>query len=188
MATYSYSKAQLDRRDQPAKPFWSFPKIAAAIGFSGVMFIGTCIALTPNQPAPVAVTPPAPVVVASPAETVQSKSSEEIWDEVRSLCADRGPWTIDITKCEENETKARVKAQPAPIPDARWDSRYQQWSCPADYYAESYYPCSKGNVISKEEFDQNTRVTACVGRAGKNEGSSGESWAYAQCRANSNFF
>ena len=63
MATYSYSKAQLDKRDQPAKPFWFFPKIAAAIGFSGVVFIGTCIALTPNQPAPVAVAPAAPVVV-----------------------------------------------------------------------------------------------------------------------------
>jgi hypothetical protein len=66
MATYSYSKAQLNKRDQPAKPFWSFPKIAAAIGFSGVVFIGTCIALTPRQPAPVAVAPAAPVAVAQP--------------------------------------------------------------------------------------------------------------------------
>lgn len=63
MATYSYSKTQLDKRNRPAKSFWSFPKIAAAIGFSGVVFIGTCIALTPNQPAPVAVAPAAPVVV-----------------------------------------------------------------------------------------------------------------------------
>ena len=75
MATYSYSKAQLDRRDQPAKPFWSFPKIAATIGFSGVVFIGTCIALTPNQPTPVAVTQPAaPVVAAPPAPVAQPET------------------------------------------------------------------------------------------------------------------
>lgn len=65
MATYSYSKAQLNKRNQPDKSFWAFSKIAAAIGFSGVVFIGTCIALTPTQPAPVAVSPSAPVVVSN---------------------------------------------------------------------------------------------------------------------------
>ena len=78
MATYSYSKAQLDKRDQPAKPFWSFPKIAAAIGFSGGVFIGTCIALTPNQPAPVAVAPAAPVVVTQPAPVVSVETVREM--------------------------------------------------------------------------------------------------------------
>lgn len=60
MATYSYNKTQLDKRNQPAKPFWSFSKIALA----AAAFTVTCVAISANRPAPVAVTQPAaPVVV-----------------------------------------------------------------------------------------------------------------------------
>ena len=68
MATYSYSKAQLDKRNQPAKPFWSLRKIAVA----AAAFTVTCVAISANQPAPVAVAPAAPVVVTQPAAPVAS--------------------------------------------------------------------------------------------------------------------
>ena len=89
MATYSYSKAQLDRRvnvsnkqstvktilalltlfnkrDQPAKPFWSLKKI----GVAAAAFTVTCVAISANQSVPVAVAPAAPVAVAPAAPVV----------------------------------------------------------------------------------------------------------------------
>jgi hypothetical protein len=69
MATYSYSKAQLNKRDQPAKPFWSLRKIAIA----AAAFTVTCVAISANQPAPVAVAPSAPVVVAQPAPVASTE-------------------------------------------------------------------------------------------------------------------
>ena len=66
MATYSYSKAQLDKRDQPAKPFWSGNKIAVAASSLLILSFGILVANAPKQPAPVAVAPAAPVAVAQP--------------------------------------------------------------------------------------------------------------------------
>lgn len=51
----------------------SFRKIAASLIFSGVAFIGLCVAFAPDQPAPVAVAKPAPVKVAPLAPVVSTE-------------------------------------------------------------------------------------------------------------------
>ena len=78
MATYSYSKAQLDKRDQPAKPFWSGNKIAATFGSLLFVSLGVLIVNAPSQPAPVAVAQPAPVAVAQPAPVASTEAVRDM--------------------------------------------------------------------------------------------------------------
>jgi hypothetical protein len=82
MATYSYSKAQLDKRNSPVTPLSKVKKIAAIAGVSGIVFLVLCVALAPDQPAPVAVAPAVPVVVTqpAPASTTETVVTEPVND------------------------------------------------------------------------------------------------------------
>ena len=107
MATYSYSKAQLDKRNQPAKPFWSLNKIAVA----AAAFTVTCVAISANQPAPVAV---APVAVA-PAAPVVVGNYDAKADECRAkdgsgvfINYTKGPG-FDEYSCDQFHSNQNVK-------------------------------------------------------------------------------
>ena len=118
----------------------------------------------------------------------QPKSADTIYEEVRAICEARGGWTYDITQCEEKETMARSNPAPKPIPEAKWNSQEQIWLCPSSAYDTSSYRCTKETLLTKEEFDMNTRVEACTGRSGKEENSPGWYWAQRECRQNTNIF
>jgi hypothetical protein len=118
MTVYSYNAPRLQKKMSPKKPFWSFPKVAAAVGFSGVVFIGTCIALIPSQPSPVVVAQPAPVasteaVVTEPENDmpeacIKAKVTREECDQAIALYnaqQNQGP-TWSGQEFNENQRKA----------------------------------------------------------------------------------
>jgi hypothetical protein len=102
MTVYSYNAPRLQKKTAPKRPFWSFSKVAAAIGFSGVLLIGTSLALTPNQPAPVAVAPVTPVVVSQPAPV----TSTEPVNDMPEACI-----RAKVTREECNQAIALYNAQ-----------------------------------------------------------------------------
>jgi hypothetical protein len=143
-------------------------------GFTGSIGILGALASLSNQKAESMVTQP--------------KSAEAIYEEVRSICEQRGGWTYDINQCEEKETMARSKPKPKPIPEARWNAQEQVWLCPSSAYDTTSYRCTKETLLTKQEFDLNTKVEACTGRSGKEEESAGWYWAQRECRRNTNSF
>jgi hypothetical protein len=124
----------------------------------------------------------------APKPSVQLKSPEAIFEEVRAICEERGGWTYDVTQCEEKETMARANPSPKPMEDARWSSQQQVWLCPSSVYATTWYNCTKETLLTKQQFDLNTKVEACTGRSGKTEDSPGWYWAQRECRQNTNAF
>ena len=121
-------------------------------------------------------------------QTFGARAAEEIFDEVYQICENKGGWTYEVTECVEERTKAIVNAEPQPIAGAIWSPRTQTWICPTSKYNTTYYDCSHGKRISNAQFALNTEVEACVGRANKEEGSLGESWAQGECQNNTSAF
>lgn len=120
----------------------------------------------------------------------QKLTKQEIYQEAHRICEEKGGWVFEKKECEEKLTKANAfpPFSPRPIPEAEWDSQEQAWTCPSSEYERSRYYCTKENLISKQEFDRNTRVEACTGRSGKDQYSSGWYWAESLCKNDSNAF
>ena len=139
MATYSYSKAQLDKRNQPAKPFWSLRKIAVA----AAAFTVTCVAISANQPAPVAVTPAAPVVVAQPAPVAVAPAAPVAVAQPAPVASTEATVTEPVRDMPEACIKAKVTREECDQAIALYNAQQNQ-----------------GPTWSGQEFNQNRKAWA----------------------------
>jgi len=118
------------------------------------------------------------------------RSREEIYEQVSKKCEEKrdGLFTYGVEQCEIKETMAIAKPEPKPISEATWSPQYQAWYCPTSAYDKTSYECTKSNLLTKKQFEYNTLVDACTGRANKTEDSPGWYWAERLCKKDTNAF